>query len=106
VRGAIENLLRNAGESAPQGEITLTLTSDREALIIEVRDEGPGIPRDELERIFAPFHTTRTQGTGLGLAVARRIAEAHGGSLTARNVDPGACFTMRLGDAVTSDQRG
>lgn len=106
VRGAIENLLRNAGECAPQGTITLTLFREGDALIVEVRDEGPGIPQEELERIFAPFHTTRTQGTGLGLAVSRRIAEAHGGSLVARNMEPGACFTMRLLNAIPSDQRG
>lgn len=106
VRGAIENLLRNAGESAPDAPIILTLSADLNALVFEVRDAGPGIPRDQLERIFAPFHTTRTQGTGLGLAVARRIAQAHGGSLVARNETRGACFTLRLADALTSDQRG
>ena len=107
VRGAIENLLQNAGDAAPLGKITLTLTHDASAVIFEVRDAGPGIPKDQLERIFAPFHTTRTQGTGLGLAVARRIAEAHGGSLVARNVEPGgACFTLRLADAVASEERG
>ena len=49
--------------------------------MIEVADRGPGIPDDEREKIFEPFFTGKTQGTGLGLAVARRVVELHGGTI-------------------------
>jgi len=97
VRGALENLIRNAVEADPQGEVEVVLGRDEDDLEIRVRDHGPGIRPGDEEKIFEPFHTTRVHGTGLGLAVARRIAEAHDGSLTAANAeDGGAVFTMRL----------
>ena len=51
------------------------------AVDLVVSDNGPGIPAEHMERIFEPFFTTRTQGTGLGLAVARAVVRTHGGSL-------------------------
>ncbi|MFO0680717.1 MAG: ATP-binding protein [Sandaracinus sp.] len=97
VRGALENLIRNAREAAPEGEIEVTLGREEDELVITVRDRGPGIPRGMTEKIFEPFHTTRVHGTGLGLAVARRVAEAHDGSLVASSApEGGAVFTMRL----------
>jgi two-component system sensor histidine kinase HydH len=97
VRGALENLIRNAREAAPEGAIEIRMTQDDGMLEIRVRDHGPGIRPGDEEKIFEPFHTTRVQGTGLGLAVSRRIAEAHEGSLTAANTaGGGAVFTMRL----------
>jgi signal transduction histidine kinase len=68
------------------------IVEDGEALIIRVRDEGPGIPPEELERVFEPFYRVEssrnrdTGGTGLGLSIARDVAQAHGGSLVARNL--------------------
>lgn len=97
VRGALENLIRNAIEAAPEGDVEVTLERDADAIEIRVRDHGPGIKAGDEEKIFEPFHTTRVHGTGLGLSVARRIAEAHAGSLTAANAQGGgALFTMRL----------
>jgi two-component system sensor histidine kinase HydH len=66
-------------------------------LVIEVRDRGEGIAPGEEERVFEPFYTRRVKGTGLGLALARRIVEGHGGTITARNQpDGGAVFSVRL----------
>jgi two-component system sensor histidine kinase HydH len=98
VRGALENLIRNAREAATEGEIEVRMERDEDDMLaIRVRDHGPGIRPGDEEKIFEPFHTTRVHGTGLGLSVARRIAEAHGGSLVAKNADGGgAAFTMRL----------
>jgi two-component system sensor histidine kinase HydH len=62
-----------------------------------VRDHGSGLPAGLESRIFEPFVTTRTTGTGLGLAVTRRIAEMHGGSVSARNEQGGgALFEISL----------
>jgi two-component system nitrogen regulation sensor histidine kinase GlnL len=57
---------------------------------IAVRDNGPGIPESMLTRLFTPFATSKAQGTGLGLAVSRRIVEAHGGRIEVRNHGNGA----------------
>jgi two-component system sensor histidine kinase HydH len=107
VRGALENLLRNAREAAPDVRVEVAVTTDDGALVVRVRDRGPGIPAGDEEKIFEPFHTTRVHGTGLGLAVARRVAEAHGGGLRAENAEGGgAVFTMRLalGTAETTSE--
>lgn len=90
---AIHNLIDNALK-ADDGRVEVRV-EDR---TITVRDHGPGIPASDRARIFEPFVTTRTRGTGLGLAVARRIAEQHGGSLEGDNhPDGGAVFTLSLG---------
>ncbi len=93
------NLLRNARDASPVGEaidVALDIQADRH-LVIEVRDRGEGIAAGEEERVFEPFYTRRAKGTGLGLALARRIVEGHGGAITARNhPDGGAIFSVRL----------
>jgi two-component system sensor histidine kinase HydH len=93
------NLLRNARDASPAGQpidVALDMQTDRH-LVIEVRDRGEGIPKGEEERVFEPFYTRRAKGTGLGLALARRIVEGHGGAITARNhPDGGAVFSVRL----------
>jgi two-component system sensor histidine kinase HydH len=68
-------------------------------LAIEVRDRGAGIEPGGEERIFEPFVTTRVRGTGLGLALARRIVEEHGGRIAAQNQPlGGAVFRIELPD--------
>jgi signal transduction histidine kinase len=62
-----------------------------------MRDSGPGFPSEMVEQLFEPFFSTKAEGTGMGLAIARSIVEAHGGTLSGENCnDGGACFTVRL----------
>ena len=66
-------------------------------ICISVRDSGPGFPGGLAEQLFEPFFSTKAEGTGMGLAIARSIIEAHGGTLSGENCeDGGACFTVCL----------
>jgi two-component system, NtrC family, sensor histidine kinase HydH len=95
---ALANLIRNAFEASPDGaRIEAAVTRDGERLVFAIRDRGAGLPPGDPEHLFEPFHTTRIQGTGLGLAVARRIVELHGGRVTARtHPDGGAEFRVMI----------
>ncbi len=69
-------------------------------LVIAVRDRGPGLPPGEEAKIFEPFHTRRVKGVGLGLAIARRVVELHGGTIDARtHAEGGAELRLRLPEA-------
>ncbi len=81
IRQVVINLLENARDAAPGEPVRMRVAEHGGALLITVQDRGPGIPADQRERVFAPFATTKTKGTGLGLAVARRIIELHGGTI-------------------------
>ncbi len=94
---ALSNLLENARQAAPHAASIASARREADTLVYEVRDHGPGIADDERARIFEPFHTTRVRGTGLGLAVARRVVELHGGRIVVRNhPEGGAVFEVRL----------
>ena len=104
LRQVIDNLLSNAIKYSPKGgEIVVRGTYDDDWVQVSVSDHGPGIPPDQLERIFQRFHrvnnalTNNTQGTGLGLYLAYAVITAHGGNIWATN-DPkgGATFTFVL----------
>ncbi len=77
---AIENVLRN-GAAAGSGQILVGLALHKGRLRITIEDDGPGVLDEDREAIFKPFFTTKAKGTGLGLALASRIAQAHGGHL-------------------------
>src|SRR5258708_1039558 len=69
-------------------------------ILVSVRDSGPGFPSGMAEELFEPFFSTKSDGTGMGLAISRSIIEAHGVTLSAENCDGGgACFTVRLPQA-------
>jgi two-component system sensor histidine kinase PilS (NtrC family) len=95
-RQVLWNLLLNAAQATlDYGRIDVIVGYDDNALVVRVQDEGVGIPRDRLERIFDPFYTTRTGGTGLGLANVERIVRTHGGTMSVSStVGKGTCFTL------------
>lgn len=96
MRQALANLLRNAVQASPDGTAAMaSVAMEDGALVFQVRDRGEGIADGAGERIFEPFYTTRVRGTGLGLAVARRIVSLHGGVITAENhPEGGAVFRV------------
>ncbi|WP_437663319.1 sensor histidine kinase [Sorangium sp. So ce1182] len=100
LESAIQNVLDNAASFAGEGgAVRARVRVQRGACEIEVTDTGPGIPAEDLPRVFDRFFTRRSsgRGTGLGLALARAIVEAHGGTLEAASPPgEGACFTIRL----------
>ena len=94
--GALLNLILNAAEAAAGGDIFVDVEHTGSAGRVTVRDTGPGIPREHRERIFEPFFTTKNGGTGLGLALAQRTVEEHGGSLRLAEPAVGAAFVLEL----------
>ena len=95
---ALLNLLRNAVEAMAAGTIRLAAQLlDDDRVEIAVADSGPGIPPDELERVFDPYFTTRAEGTGLGLSLVHRIVSEHGGRIEVHSAPgEGTRFTIQL----------
>jgi two-component system sensor histidine kinase HydH len=87
IQQVLNNLLQNAVQASERVEATASIRAGKLAFV--VRDHGEGVPEGATESLFEPFHTKKTQGTGLGLAVAKRLVELHGGTIGARNADSG-----------------
>jgi signal transduction histidine kinase len=104
----VMNLLLNAAQALPGGgEVRLELEGDGDSLRIQVGDDGVGIPSAALPRIFEPFFSTRPEGTGLGLAVVRRILDEHHGTISVES-EPGrgSTFTVTLPAAEETGRSG
>ncbi|MGD9899730.1 MAG: ATP-binding protein [Calditrichaceae bacterium] len=99
----IINALQASGEN---GKVTLEIKSGRKNRCrIIIKDSGPGIPNENMNKIFEPFYTTREKGTGLGLAITKRLIEQLDGSISVRNLDPVGCeFVVNIPDL--SDRKG
>ena len=98
LNSVFQNLVNNAREAQVQDELIIELdASVRDNVWIRVADNGPGIPPSMRERVFEPFVSTSAQGTGLGLPVARRVIESHGGTLKLdAEAEAGAAFIIEL----------
>jgi signal transduction histidine kinase len=96
LRRAVLNLTLNALDAMPEGgTLSITSTAGPRGVELEIADTGAGLPEDARCRVFEPFFTTKCGGTGLGLAIVQRIAEVHGGRVTATNCpEGGAAFTL------------
>lgn len=104
VRATLLNLLLNAAQAmAGRGSIAVRTWRDDRNAVIQIRDTGPGIPAEIRDQIFEPFFTTKARGGGLGLPIAKRTAELHGGSLLLECPDDGGTIvTMTLPERPTA----
>jgi two-component system sensor histidine kinase HydH len=94
-----ENILRNALESAPAGqaEIEASIHQEGNFFVAAVNDRGRGIPEGDLGKVFDPFFTSKSSGTGIGLAISRRFVEAAGGTISVENRrDGGVSVKVKL----------
>lgn len=99
LRHALTNLMWNALQAVKGREgakVVLTAAQKGGEIILSVRDNGPGIPKEKREQIFEPFYTTKKSGIGLGLAVARKAALDHGGALELADAGEGCFFVLRF----------
>lgn len=89
IQQVILNLLINGIQAIPkEGKVEVTSRREGELAVVTIKDTGKGIPKDSLPKIFKPFFTTRTEGTGLGLPLAKGIVESHGGRIEVQS-EPG-----------------
>jgi signal transduction histidine kinase len=108
------NLLMNAYEAMEgRGRVTITArtirvddgSEGRDAVVVELTDEGRGMPQDVADRVFNPFFTTKPQGSGLGLAIVRKIVDAHDGSIDLETA-PGRGTLIRVTLPVSGSEEG
>jgi signal transduction histidine kinase len=93
------NLILNAYQAMDgRGKLTVDTVGENDRIVVEVSDTGPGIPRQHMDRIFAPFFTTKPtdKGTGLGLYITHDIIRSMGGRITVRSDDKGTTFRIEL----------
>lgn len=106
---ALDNVLANAIKFSPlNGMVHIALSEQAKLLELCVRDHGPGVPAEEIELLFRPFfrgtNAAQASGHGLGLAIVQRVMQAHGGEVTARNMDDGGLeVVMRLPKSMSSE---
>jgi signal transduction histidine kinase len=97
MKRVFSNLIKNSIEAMPGGgKVTITCKPVKDCLEFCVADTGPGIPPQVLAKIFTPLVTTKAQGMGFGLAICKRIVEAHDGVITVETGGKGTCFTVKV----------
>jgi len=101
----LKNLVDNAVEALaaqPQASVRITLRAENHMAVVDVQDNGPGVPREQLEKVFAMNYSTKPEGMGFGLWLSRHIAQTHGGQLVALESTQGA--HMRLSLPLAADK--
>ena len=111
VNRVLTNLLQNAAdaidgrdgapESLPRGRIDVVLRSTADEFVVEITDNGRGLPKENRNRLTEPYVTHREKGTGLGLAIVNKIMEEHGGSLTMADAENGTGAFIRIAFPVS-----
>ena len=97
LRRVLQNFVSNAIRYTEAGRVAVEVDEIQGMIRVTVRDTGPGIAASDRDRVFHPFYTTREGGTGLGLALAHKIVEDHGGSIGFRSAEGrGTTFTIVL----------
>ncbi len=98
MKHALLNLIKNASEAiSPDGQVILSVSAEDTLLQIQVQDNGCGMNPEQLNRIFLPAYTTKSDGTGLGLTITKQIIDAHEGQICCRsNPGQGTVFTLTL----------
>lgn len=102
---AVLNVVRNAVQASPEGgHVHVTVRAEEATRLLIVEDQGPGLPDEIAGRMFEPFFTTRATGTGIGLAVVRRVVDAHGGSVeVGHRAAGGGRIALRFAAATGED---
>jgi len=91
------NILLNAVDASPHaGRIKVHMRREDDGVFVQIADDGPGIAKNDRDRIFDPFFTRKEEGTGLGLPISRKIAESYGGRIGIVETKRGACFELYL----------
>lgn len=98
IKNVFLNIFINALQAMPNGgNLVVTTKKSEDKVLVEIEDTGVGIARENINKIFEPFSSTKHQGTGLGLSIAQRIIEEHGGSISAESEEgSGATFTIEI----------
>jgi len=99
INQVVLNLVLNAADAAgPEGAVTLRSFQQEHQYIIEVEDDGPGVPEEIVEQMFGPFFTTKEpgKGSGMGLTISRGIVDKHNGTLSYRPGKIGAVFSISI----------
>jgi signal transduction histidine kinase len=104
---ALSNLVLNAMDAMPNGgTITLRTRRDDGRVIIEIADTGSGLTREECERVFTPYYTSKQHGTGLGLAIVQSVVSDHGGRIRVESEpERGATFVIELPENADTLQK-
>jgi signal transduction histidine kinase len=107
LRQALLNIIKNGIEASPEGErLEVTVTDEGGSAAVTIRDYGPGLDEEIRSRLFEPFATTKSDGTGLGLAMTQQIIEEHHGDIEVENPDSGGCrFIIRIPKEPPAEHR-